>query len=414
MKLNTSKIVLLYAATITFFSCTKVTDDEITKQDTQNQVSNTVFKSINDIPNLTELAGTELPTKISSNTRLVASKVYQLNGPVVVKSGAVLAIEAGTTIKANYGATDVYIAVERGGRIFARGNRFAPIRFTSSNPNPEEGDWGGLSIAGNAENNAGTDVTSEVGGILYGGTTNDDYSGELDYVIFEYTGARINGEQEFNGLSLYSVGSKTVLKNIVIRYGADDGIEFFGGNVDVENLFCQNIADDMFDFTQGYTGTITNAFGVRNNGFDRKTEDSRGIEGDSNDSNATAPPISRPTFNNVTILNLNTTTPLKAGAEIRRGTQAIINNILFAAAPNASFENRIDTHDSKGIGYLSLKNAYAQGNVGSDNVGGAISGSVSVTTDGIMVSGNTVTSKAGVGADLTKFAWSNPVFWVGN
>lgn len=170
----------------------------------------------------------------------------------------------------------------------------------------------------------------------------------------------------------------------------------------------------MFDFTQGYTGTVTNAFGVRNNGFDQKTEDPRGIEGDSNDSDASAKPISRPTFNNVTILNLNTTTPLKAGAEIRRGTQATINNILFAAVPNASFGNRIDTDDSKGNGEVVLSGAYAQGNVGSDKVGGTITGSVTDTTDGIMVSGNTVTSKAGVGADLTKFAWSNPVFWVGN
>lgn len=413
MKFKNSKALLLFAATAVFFSCTTEDDDPIATTPTnQNPVDNTVITDINAIPNLTEYTNTVLPSEITSNTKLVSSVMYELNGPLVIESGAILAIEPGTTIKAKHGKTNVYVAVKRGGKIFARGTAFQPITFTSTNPTPESGDWGGINIAGKAENNAGTDATSEVGGVKYGGTENDDYSGELNYVVVEYTGARINGEQEFNGLALYSVGSKTVLKNIVIRDGADDGIEFFGGNVSVENLFCQNIADDMFDFTQGYTGTITNAFGVRNADFNDKTEDPRGIEGDSNGNNPALLPISRPTFNNVTILNLNTSTPLKAGAEIRRGTQATINNILFAAAPNASFGNRIDTNDGKGNGDLIITGAYAQGNVGTDkdNDPKTITGTVTEITDGITINGTTVTSKAGIGADLTKFSWANVSF----
>ena len=71
------------------------------------------------------------------------------------------------------------------------------------------------------------------------------------------------------------------------------------------NLLCVNIGDDMFDFTGGYTGTVTNAFGVREAGFNNASEDSRGIEGDSNSSDVTATPVSKPTFEKVTVLNLN-------------------------------------------------------------------------------------------------------------
>jgi hypothetical protein len=52
--------------------------------------------------------------------------------------------------------------------------------------------------------------------------------------------------------------------------------------VNVTNLLVVNAKDDMFDYTQGYTGTITNAYGVRELGYNDVTSDPRGIEGDGN------------------------------------------------------------------------------------------------------------------------------------
>ncbi|WFO15402.1 hypothetical protein M601_016540 [Cellulophaga baltica 4] len=153
--------------------------------------------------------------------------------------------------------------------------------------------------------------------------------------------------------------------------------------------------------------------GVRNDDFDVASEDPRGIEGDSNGNDATAAPISMPTLNNVTILNLNPGVALKAGAEIRRGTVATINNLLFATYGSASFGNRIDTADDNGNGTLTITEAYAQGNVGEDKIGGDITGAITVIEDGITVTAdNTVTAKAGVGADLTAFDWASPSFVV--
>ena len=360
-----------------------------------------------------DIVENELIGEITADSKLLSSIEYTITGSVTIKSGATLTIEPGTVIKAKSGRTDVFLAVERGAKLIAKGTSANPIKFTSDASAPQAGDWGGIVIAGKARSNKGTDVQSEVAGLLYGGTDDLDNSGELSYVIAEYTGAKINGEQEFNGISFFGVGSGTIVNNIVVSDGNDDGIEFFGGTVNVTNVYCANIADDMFDWTEGYTGTITNAFGVRNDGFDAATGDPRGIEGDSNSADVTALPISAPTLRNVTILNLNPDVALTSGAEIRRGTQAIINNILFAAYGTASFGNRIDTKDGNGDGKLTITNGFSQGNVGEDKAGSDITGTVTTITDGLVVSANnTLTTKVGVGADLTAFSWANQSFVV--
>ena len=361
----------------------------------------------------TGITGTQLLGDITEDATLLASVQYTLAGSVTVKDGVTLTIQPGTTIQARSGRTDVFLAVERGGRLVAQGTATNPITFTSDAAAPRAGDWGGIVIAGRARSNAGENVQSEVAGLLYGGNDDFDSSGILSYVIAEYTGAKINGDSEFNGISLFGVGSGTILNNIVISNGSDDGIEFFGGTVNATNIYCGNIGDDMFDWTEGYSGTITNAFGVRNNGFTVASDDPRGIEGDSNGSDATALPISTPTLNNVTILNLDPSTPLTAGAEIRRGTVATINNVLFAAYGGASFANRIDTVDGRGDGVLTLTNASAQGNVGMDKADSTINGTVEVVTDVVTVpADNTVEITAGIGADLSAFDWANRTFSV--
>lgn len=395
--MKTLKTLIFAACAATIISCTSDDDN----------------REIDPVPGNGEITGSELKGEITTDSKLLASIEYTLTSSLTIKDGATLTIEPGTTIKAKSGRTDVFIAVERGGKLIAKGTAANPIIFTSDAASPKAGDWGGIVLAGKAPTNEGTDVQSEVAGLLYGGTISDDNSGELSYVIAEYTGAKINGEQEFNGISFFGVGSGTVVNNIVVSDGNDDGIEFFGGTVNVTNVYCANIGDDMFDWTGGYSGTITNAFGVRNDGFDIASDDPRGIEGDSNGNDATATPIAMPTLNNVTILNLNPDVALKAGAEIRRGSVATINNVLFAAYGTTSFGNRIDTADDKGNGTVTITEAYAQGNVGSDKVGGAINGEVTVIEDGIAVpANNTITTKAGVGANLSVFAWANQSFVV--
>ena len=183
---------------------------------------------------------------------------YGLTGSFIVEDGVTLTIPAGTNIIADNGGTDVYIAVLMGGKIQIQGSASNPVVMSSATSNP--GDWGGLTICGKAETTAGENATAEVGGFVYGGTDSGDNSGSIEYLVIRGTGAQINPESQYNGVSLYAVGSGTTIANVAIINGADDGIEFFGGSASVTNLFLQNNEDDAIDWTEGWDGTVKNAY----------------------------------------------------------------------------------------------------------------------------------------------------------
>ena len=71
-----------------------------------------------------------------------------------------------------------------------------------------------------------------------------------------HAGYLFTPEDELNSLALQGVGSKTNLDYIQIHNGADDGIEFYGGNVDGKHLYLTGIDDDSLDWTTGYTGRL--------------------------------------------------------------------------------------------------------------------------------------------------------------
>ncbi len=202
---------------------------------------------------LSELNGT-----VIGDVTLDASVAYDLTGAYIVPDGASLTIPAGTKITAEAGGTGVYIAVLMGGEIFIEGTAAAPVVISSADANP--GDWGGLTICGKAETTAGTDVEAEVGGFIYGGTDTTDSSGSIEYLVIKGTGAQINSESQYNGVSCYALGSGTTLSNIAVINGSDDGIEFFGGSVSVTNIYLQDNEDDAVDWTEGWNGGITNTY----------------------------------------------------------------------------------------------------------------------------------------------------------
>ena len=200
----------------------------------------------------------EISGNITADVALDASKTYRLSGSYIVQDGASLTIPAGTKIIADAGGVDVYIAVLMGGQIFINGTANDPVVITSDQGNP--GDWGGLTICGKATTSAGVDAEAEVGGFIYGGTDDTDNSGTVEYLVIKGTGAQINPESQYNGVSLYSVGSSTTLENIAVINGADDGIEFFGGAASVTNIYLENNEDDAVDWTEGWSGGIVNTY----------------------------------------------------------------------------------------------------------------------------------------------------------
>lgn len=351
-----------------------------------------------------DLDPADLKGDVTADVCLTADTVWILNGPLHVKNGATLCIEPGTTIKATAGGTNVYVAIEQGAKINAPGTAAAPIKFTSSAANPRSGDWGGILLIGKAPISGGGTATTEVVDLTYGGTSSNDNSGVMKYVEASYTGARINGDKEFNGITFYAVGNATVIENLAVFYGDDDAYEFFGGTVNVKNLMSVNIKDDMFDWTQGWTGTATNLYGLREANFTSITEDPRGLEGDGNlDGNSPGDGgQSNPTINGLVLINAGIV-DMADMIKVRRGSGLTLTNAYVAFGnADASASDFIDLTDSKGDAKGSLVNLSV---VGDSSTGLDIT-DIKTTADAtINVTDGTVPT---VSRDL--FNWTGYVF----
>lgn len=218
-----------------------------------------------------------IDSSIHSNTVWTANNTYILDGHIYVLDSSVLTIEAGTVIKGyEYGAdgkTSILV-IARGSKIYANGTKEDPIIFTSELDDIEDttdlgiydrGLWGGLIVLGQGELAFGADDTSlderfcdelvstDTNG-YYGGLDNEDNSGVLEYVSIRHAGASTNGWDEFNGLSLYAVGSQTKVNNVEVFACDDDGIEIHGGAVNVKHAIVSYVQDDSYDIDMGWQG----------------------------------------------------------------------------------------------------------------------------------------------------------------
>src|SRR5690606_2551985 len=137
--------------------------------------------------------------------------------------------------------------------------------FSSPNlSSTTSGLWGGLIVLGNARISASAETVG-IEGIpasdpngLYGGTNDTESSGTLKYISIRFSGTDIGEGNEIQGLTLGGVGSGTVIENIEIVGSADDGIEWFGGKVNVSNVVVWNCGDDGIDTDQSWSGTLNN------------------------------------------------------------------------------------------------------------------------------------------------------------
>ncbi len=242
---------------------------------------------------------------ITSSTTWTSDKIYVLNQKVVVEDGVTLSIEAGTIIKGSPGSGSLASAliISRGGMINAVGTPTKPIIFTSTSDNitvgqtagtnldqNDRGLWGGLIVLGKAPCSLSGDVTEQqIEGIpaddafgLYGGTDPADNSGVIQYVSIRHGGALIGEGNEINGLTLGGVGNGTIINNIEVVANVDDGVEFFGGTVNVSNILVWAQGDDGLDIDQAYSGTIDNAVVVLGDFSDHAME----IDGGEGSTNA--------------------------------------------------------------------------------------------------------------------------------
>lgn len=258
---------------------------------------------------------------------LDANNSYKVNGSMIMAEGTTLTIPAGMTIEALAAGSDVYVAISQGASIEAIGTADNPIVFTSDASAPAAGDWGGLILLGEAPINSvsgAATATSEIASLPYGGNNPTDSSGTLRYVRVQYSGGSADGQSENNGISFYGVGSGTNVDYIQVFEGKDDGVEFFGGTVNASFVSVINSEDDSIDWTEGWSGTITNAY------VEHGADHDKGIEADgyNTDIGNNSSPIfwSNPTINNLTIVGNGSGTGNEA-IRLRAGTQGTFNNV---------------------------------------------------------------------------------------
>ncbi|MBP1638276.1 MAG: hypothetical protein H6Q18_1065 [Bacteroidetes bacterium] len=295
--------------------------------------------------------------ELNHEVTLNASVTYSLAGTFIVKDGATLNIPAGTKIKATQGFNS-YILVLQGGKLNVSGTAAKPVIMTAEDESYGSGFWGGIVINGKAKISGASGITATGTCEMnteysYGGNNDADNSGTITYLIVKYAGARSSAEVEHNGITLDAVGSGTKIENIYILESADDGIEFFGGSVNVKNILVVNSDDDMFDNTQGYTGTLENCYGIWEQGYKSSEADPRGVESDGNLDGKTPSDINQTvwTLNNMTIdLKLaKGITPdviMQDVIKIRRGAKATITNALVKGT--GAIQDLADCTDSKG------------------------------------------------------------------
>jgi hypothetical protein len=284
-----------------------------------------------------------------------------------VTGGPTLTIPAGTTLLGRGGTPPSMLVIRRGAKIEAAGTPSQPIVFTSVQPAGlrAPGQWGGIVINGNApvnDTNNGTALPLGEGASgPYGSVPGvaDDDSGTLRYVRIEYAGHIFTADDELNGLALQGVGSGTTVEFVQIHKAADDGVELFGGTVDVKNLVVTGALDDSIDWTGGWTGRMQfvvaqqHALGADN-----------GIEADNLEANNNALPRSSPTLANLSLVGPGTITAGVStnGLLLRRGTRArLVNSIVMNFRvggldidSNATWDQAYADNSSNGATFASL------------------------------------------------------------
>lgn len=216
------------------------------------------------------------------------NNVYVLDALVFLEDGGTLNIQEGTVIKftprADVGNPSALV-ICRGAKINATGTLANPIILTAEADDvtdpadlgpTDNALWGGLVLLGKAytEKNGSTEVNVEgiptteprgLYGMPSGQAVNNDNSGVLRYVSIRHGGREIATGSELNALTLGAVGSGTTVEYVECYANSDDGIEFFGGTVNVKYAVVAFTEDDSFDWDESWTGKGQFWFSIQRN-----------------------------------------------------------------------------------------------------------------------------------------------------
>ena len=267
-----------------------------------------------------------------------ADTVWRLKGIVYLEGDAQLSIAAGTVIKGEPGSA---LVITRDATITARGTADAPVIFTSAQAigQRQAGDWGGLVLLGNAPVNSGE---AQIEGLpaddrrgRFGGGDTGSHCGVLEYVRIEFAGHEVYANNELNGLTLGGCGQNTIVRHVQVHRAADDGIEVFGGTVDLQRIVISGADDDSLDWDLGWTGRVQFMQILQ---YPQMGDN--GIEADNSAGDHAATPVSAPTLYNVSLLSLSSSDKLQRGITLRRGSGGHFHNMLISGFSGEAIDIR--------------------------------------------------------------------------
>jgi hypothetical protein len=304
-----------------------------------------------------------LKGRITQDLTLTNDTYWVLRGTVFFHEPARLTIQPGTRVVGET-ATRGTLVIDRGAQIIADGRADAPIVFTSDQPIGQRarGDWGGLIINGRAPVNLPGGLGLGEGDTgAYGGTDPNDNSGILRYVRVEFAGIEFSPDNELNGIAFQGVGRGTVVDHIQVHFNKDDGVEMFGGSVDLKHVLLTGIGDDSIDWTFGWNGRMQFAIAQQ-----RGDDSDRGIEADNNANNNDLLPRSQPTLYNITLVGDRSPDrgpESLTGITLREGTAGTLRNVIVVGFKTAGVAvSNNSTLAQVASGHLSLANAIISNN----------------------------------------------------
>jgi len=353
----------------------------------------------------------------------LADSTYILQGLTFVNPGVTITIEEGVVVRGQpRDGTSIpgILCVSRGGEIIADGTQTNPIIFTTAeSPDgsrwiagdafkdadpkgapmaPDVNRWGALVLLGYAPTNAGTVDTGIAGeayieGLViederttYGGMIPNDSSGILDYVSLRYTGDAITDGDEIQGLTLGGTGYGTQITNLEVYGSGDDGIEIFGGTSTLKNFVISYVDDDGLDMDQGYTGLLQFGFVLASGLTGITTDNTAEWDGDDccdsddqNNFNIVAQPTTHPTLYNLTfwgatLASGNEIETISHALRFRRGFGGQLNNSIVANYANQSglFEINNDSAEAAPVFGFPSQDPFDQLEAGTLGVAGTI------------------------------------------
>lgn len=283
---------------------------------------------------------------INADTHWTADNQYLIKGGVYVTAGHTLTIDPGTVIRAEDGQLEKlsFLCISQGAKINAVGTPSKPIIFTSKydtdlnstdDVSPfQTGLWGGLLICGKATTNNANKVQTMEGVPAtwtftnYGGDDDHDNSGTIKYVSIRHTGIVFAPNKELQGLTLCGVGDGTTIDYVESYASKDDGVELFGGTVNIKHLVVAFCEDDGIDTDEGNRSRFQFCFVIQSagTGNDCLTETDGGVAPED------AEPWAIPQMYNCTFLGTGMNGPAtetKIGMHLRDNTAGVwANNII--------------------------------------------------------------------------------------